>query len=54
MMLNIGHLGKKIRNTRKFLKCGSREEWRRSFGPSVWKITKYYIESRRRGVSYKN
>jgi hypothetical protein len=36
------------------LRCGAREEWRRSVGPIVWAMKKYYIESRRRGISYIN
>jgi hypothetical protein len=35
------------------LKCGAGEGWRRSVGPIVWEMKKYYIESRRTGMSYK-
>jgi hypothetical protein len=35
MVLKLGHLGKKIRNTLKVLKCGAGEGWRRSVGPIV-------------------
>jgi hypothetical protein len=34
------------------LKCGAGEEWRRSVGPIMQGIKKYYIQSRRRGISY--
>jgi hypothetical protein len=34
------------------MKCGVGIGWRRSVGPIVWKMRKYYIESRRRGVAY--
>jgi hypothetical protein len=34
----------------KVLKCGAGEGWR-SVGPTVRKIKKYYVESRRKGVS---
>jgi hypothetical protein len=33
------------------LKCGAGEGWRRSVGPIILEIKKYYIESRRRGIS---
>jgi hypothetical protein len=36
----------------KVLKCGAGEEWRRPAGPIVCDIKKYYIEERRRGISY--
>jgi predicted solute-binding protein len=35
------------------LKCGAEEGCRRSVGPIVREMKKYYIESRRRGISYK-
>jgi hypothetical protein len=41
-----------IRNTWKILKCGEVEGWRRSVGPIMWEIKKYYLESRSRGISY--
>jgi hypothetical protein len=47
-MPNLGHFRKQIRNTWKVLKCGAEEEWRRSVEP----MRKYYIESKRRGISY--
>jgi hypothetical protein len=28
----------------KVLICGAGEEWRRSVGPIVWEMKKYYIE----------
>jgi hypothetical protein len=28
------------------------EGWRRSVGPSMWKMKKYYLESRNKGISY--
>jgi hypothetical protein len=34
------------------LKCGAGERWR-AFGPIVKEMKKYYIESRRREISYK-
>ena len=43
MVLNIGRFGTKIRNTRKYLKCGS-GKGRISFGPVVLKIRKYNVE----------
>jgi len=52
MMLRLGHFSKKIRNTRKVLKCGVGEGWRRSVGSSMWKM-KYYIQPRRE-ISCKN
>jgi hypothetical protein len=41
-----------IKNTWKVLKCGAGEGWRRSFGPTMWEMKKYYLESRSRGISY--
>jgi hypothetical protein len=35
------------------LKCGVGEELKRSGGPIVREMKKYYAESRRRGISYK-
>jgi len=32
MVVKVGHFGKCARNTWKVLKCGAREEWRRSLG----------------------
>jgi hypothetical protein len=34
------------------LKCGAGEGWRRSVGPIMWKMKKYYLESRSREISY--
>jgi len=34
------------------LKCGSKEGCRSSAEPIVWKMKKYYTESRRKGISY--
>jgi len=52
MVLKLGHFQEKIRNTSKVLKCEAEEGWRRSVGLIVWEM-RYYIESRRRGISYK-
>jgi hypothetical protein len=51
MGLKLGHFGKENRNTRKVLKCEARVGWSRSVGPFVSEM-KYYIESRKRGISY--
>jgi hypothetical protein len=51
-VLKLGHFGTQISNTWKVLKCGAGEGWRRSVGPIVWEMKKYYRESRRRGISY--
>ena len=34
------------------LKCGAGEGWKISFGPIMWEMTKYYLESRSRGICY--
>jgi hypothetical protein len=34
-------------------KCGAGEGWRRSVGPIVWEMNKYYKKWRRRGICYK-
>jgi len=34
------------------MKCGAVEGRRRSFGPIVWKIKKYYNGFRKTGISY--
>jgi len=34
------------------LKCSTAEGWTRSLGPIVWKMTKYYTESRKIRISY--
>ena len=36
-----------ITDSRKVLKCGAREEWRRSVGLIMRETGKYYIQSRR-------
>jgi hypothetical protein len=41
-----GHLEKLIRNTWKVLKFGADEVWRRSPGPIVLEIKKYYQSKR--------
>jgi hypothetical protein len=51
MVLKHGRFGTKIKNIWKDLKCGS-GKGRRSFGPAVLKIRKYYIESRGKLISY--
>jgi hypothetical protein len=33
-------------------KCGAGEGWRKSVGPIMGEIKKYYLESRSRGISY--
>jgi hypothetical protein len=35
MVLKLGCFGQQIRNTRKILKCGVGEGWRKSFGPNM-------------------
>jgi hypothetical protein len=42
-----------MRNTWEVLKCGAGEGWRRSVGLNVCEMKTYYIESRRKGVSYR-
>jgi hypothetical protein len=36
----------------KVLKCGVGDGWRRSVGPIMCEMKKYYLESRSRGISY--
>jgi hypothetical protein len=43
VVLKIGRFGTKVRNTRKYLKCGS-GKGRRLFGLVVLKIRKYYVQ----------
>jgi hypothetical protein len=50
MVLKLGRFGTKIQNIRKDLKCGP-GKGRKSFGPAVLKIRKYYIELRRKLTS---
>jgi hypothetical protein len=52
MLLNFGHFGRPIRNTRKVLKCDAEKGEKRSVGPIVWEMNKCYKESRQRGISY--
>jgi hypothetical protein len=33
-------------------KCGAGEGWRRSVGPIICEMKKYYLQSRSRGISY--
>jgi hypothetical protein len=49
---NLGHFWKRIRDSWRVLKCGAGEGWRGSVGPIVWEMKMYYIESRKRGISY--
>ena len=51
-VLKLGRFGQHIRNTWKVLKCGVVERWRRSVGPIMWEMKKYYLESMSRGISY--
>ena len=44
MVLKLGHFGRQIRNTLRFLKCGPGEGRRRSVGVIVCKMKKCYIE----------
>jgi len=41
-----------MRNAWKDLKCGAGEGRRRSVIQIVWKVKKYYIESRKKRISY--
>jgi hypothetical protein len=34
------------------LRCGAGEGWRRSFGPVVRKMKKYYVMSKKRIIAY--
>ena len=43
---------KQIRNNLKVLKRSIGEGWRRSIGPIVWKMRKYYKESKKKWISY--
>jgi hypothetical protein len=49
--LKIAILRKYIRNALKDLKFGAGVEWRRSVGPIMWKMKKYYKELRRKRTS---
>jgi hypothetical protein len=51
MVLKLGHYVEYIINTWEVLKCGAGEGWR-SVGPIEGEMKKYYIEYRRRGISY--
>lgn len=46
------HFGKKIRNTLQVLKCGAKEEYRRSVGAIVCNMRNCYTESRIKGITY--
>jgi len=50
MVLEFGHFGKQIIRTLKVLQCGVEEGWRRSVAPIVWKMKKYCIGTRRKGI----
>jgi hypothetical protein len=52
-MLNVGHFGKLIRNSSGILKCGAGKGGRRSVELILCAMTKYYIETRKRGITYK-
>jgi hypothetical protein len=52
MVLKIGRFGQQIRNTCKVLKCGVGEGWRKSAGPIMFEMKKYYLDSRNKGTSY--
>ena len=41
-----------LSHTRKVLKSGAVEGWRRAGGPIMWEMKKYYLESRSKGISY--
>jgi hypothetical protein len=45
----IGGFGKEIRNTWKVFKCGT-GKWRRSVVPTVRKLKKYCMASRRKAI----
>jgi len=44
-VLKIGRFGQWITNTWKVLKCGAEEGWRRSVGPIMWEMKKYYLRN---------
>jgi hypothetical protein len=58
-ILSIGLLGAecwslwKARNNSDILKCGAEEGWRRSVEMILCAMTKYCIEMRKRGITYK-
>jgi hypothetical protein len=52
-VLNVGRFGKQIRNSSDILKCGAGEGWRRSAELTLCAMTKYYPETRKRGITYK-
>jgi hypothetical protein len=41
-----------MRNTWKGPKYGAVEGWKRSVGPIMCKMETFYVESRRKGISY--
>jgi hypothetical protein len=51
MHIIIIRFGQYTKNTWKVLKCGA-GGWKRSVGPIMWEMKKYYLESRSRGISY--
>jgi hypothetical protein len=51
-VLQLGRFGKYIRITWKVLKCGVGEGTKSSVGMIVRKMEKYYIQPRRKGISY--
>jgi hypothetical protein len=52
-VLNVGYFGKQNRNSSDILKCGAGEGGRRSVEVILCATTKYYIETRKRGITYK-
>jgi hypothetical protein len=50
MVLKTGLFEKYIRNTWKVFKCGAGEGWKRSVGPLIRKLKKYYTQSRKKGM----
>jgi len=51
-VLKNGLFGRYVKNTWKVLNRGAGEGWKRSVGPLIRKLKKYYTESRRKGMSY--
>jgi hypothetical protein len=52
-VLKFGHFKKQIRNNSDILKCGAGEGWRRSVELLLCAMCKSYIETRKRGITYK-
>jgi len=44
MVLQLGHFGRQIRNSLRFLRCGAAEGRRRSVGLIVWEMKTCYME----------